>query len=60
LSPSVKSASVQPAAAPARAIASTSSSRRYARSPRRGGRANVQYPQTSRQSVVSGMKTFGE
>ena len=42
LSPSVKSASRQPAAAPALAMSSTSSSVRYARSPRRGGRANVQ------------------
>ena len=42
LSPSVKSASWQPAAAPARATASTSSIDMNARSPRRGGRANVQ------------------
>ncbi len=41
-SPSVKRASRQPAAAPARAISSTASSVMYARSPRRGGRANVQ------------------
>ncbi len=42
LSPSVNSASRQPAAAPARAMSSTSSSVRYARSPRFGGAANVQ------------------
>ncbi len=42
LSPSVKSASRQPAVAPARATSSTSSSVMYARSPRRGGRAKVQ------------------
>jgi hypothetical protein len=42
LSPSVNSTSWQPARSPARAISSTSSIVRYARSPRRGGRANVQ------------------
>ena len=42
LSPSVKRASRQPAAAPARAISSASSIDMYARSPRRGGWANVQ------------------
>jgi hypothetical protein len=42
LSPSVKSASVQPLRAPSAATASTSSSVMYARRPRAGGCANVQ------------------
>lgn len=61
-SPSVKSASVQPAAAPRRAMSSTSSGVRKARSP--SGKppwwAKVQYEHESRQSRVSGMKTFRE
>ena len=42
LSPRVNSASAQPAAWPARAIASTCSGVRYAASPRRGGWTKVQ------------------
>ena len=59
-SPSVNSASWQPASAPARAIASTSSIDRNADDTCAGDCANVQYPHRSRHSMVSGMNTFGE
>ena len=59
-SPSVNSASWQPASAPFSATSTTCSGDMYGAARFFGGCANVQYQQPSRQSCVSGMKTFGE